>query len=93
MTDYEDVTEVTEVEPFDEERLRGALEYVLRFDVAHEGSLYLRALACCYLSAPHESEPVLSDEYHAQAEREGTHPDDLLLQLVGLALETPGGAS
>lgn len=47
MTDHDDVTEVTEVEPFTEPRLRAALTHVLRLDVRHEGSLYLRALACC----------------------------------------------
>lgn len=78
------------MKPFDDDRLRGALEYALRFDVQHVGSLYLRVLACVYLSAPDGAEPALERLFYNQAEQtENIDPDQLLNTLLLVA----GGAS
>lgn len=66
----------------DSEVLRGRLEHVLRFDVEHDGSLYLNALACVYLSCPEGSERLLCHELHEQAQAEAVDPDELLNDLV-----------
>ena len=66
----------------DSEVLRGRLEHVLRFDVPHEGSLYLNAIAACYLSCPVGSEPLLCHEFQEQAEAEEVDPDELLNTLI-----------
>lgn len=66
----------------DSERLRGCLEHALRFDVHHDGSLYLNALACCYLAAPSESEPTLGSEFYLAASAEGVDGDDVLTALL-----------
>jgi hypothetical protein len=44
--------------------------------------LYLNALACCYLAAPEDSEPVLSREFHLQCESEAVDCDDVLTALL-----------
>lgn len=67
--------------PVSEETLRGRLEHALRFDVRHDGSLYLNALACCYMAAPERSEATLCEEFHQQAEAERVDPDAVLLAL------------
>jgi hypothetical protein len=64
------------------ERLRGCLEYALRFDVAHEGSLYLNVLACVYLAAPEATEPTLGFEFQLQAEAEQADADHILTALL-----------
>ena len=66
----------------DADRLRGCIEYALRFDVAHDGSLYLNALACVYLAAPESAEPTLAHEYHLQADAERVDGDDVLTALL-----------
>lgn len=66
----------------DPERLRGCLEYALRFDVAHTGSLYLNVLACVYLAAPTGAEPTLFHEFYLQAEAEGVDEDSVLTALL-----------
>jgi len=65
-----------------EERLRGCLEHALRFDVPHDGSLYLNVLACVYLSAPSVAEPSLGFEFQQQALRESVEADDVLTALL-----------
>jgi hypothetical protein len=65
----------------DSELLRGRLEHTLRFDMHHDGSLYLNALACCYMAAPDDAEPVLCRELHLQAESENVSADDVLTAL------------
>jgi hypothetical protein len=72
---------VTRVAPIDEETLRGCLEHALRFDVPHEGSLYLRTFACLYLAAPEADEEHLCDVLFAQAAVERVNPDALLTAL------------
>lgn len=64
------------------ERFRGCVEYALRFDVPHEGSLYLRVLACVYLGAPEPSEPSLAHEFYQQAQAEKVDGDDVLSALL-----------
>lgn len=54
----------------------------MRFDVAHDGSLYLNLLACCYLAAPEGAEPVLAHELDVQARSEGVEIDDVLTALL-----------
>lgn len=66
----------------DADRLRGCIEHALRFDVAHDGSLYLNTLACCYLAAPESAEPTLAHELHLQAEAEHVDSDDVLTALL-----------
>jgi hypothetical protein len=70
------------VSRIDDERLRGCLEHALRFDVAHDGSLYLNTLACAYLAAPESAEPVLSREFHLQCEAEHVDGDHALTALL-----------
>ncbi len=64
------------------ERLRGCVEYALRFDVAHEGSLYLNVLACVYLGAPEGAEPELAQLFYDQAGAEDVDGDDVLTALL-----------
>lgn len=64
------------------ERLRGCAEHALRFDVAQEGSLYLRLLACVYLGSPESAEPALAHQYYLQAQAERVDGDDLLTALL-----------
>lgn len=67
--------------PIDEETLRGSLEFALRFDVEHVGSLYLRTFGALYLAAPESDEAHLSDIFHAQARLEQVDPDRVLTAL------------
>lgn len=71
-----------EDQAIDAERLRGCLEYALRFDVQHDGSLYLRLLACVYLAAPTSAEPTLGSEFYLQASAESIDGDDVLCALL-----------
>jgi hypothetical protein len=64
------------------ERLRGCVEYALRFDVTHGGSLYLNVLACVYLGAPERAEPTLAHEFYLQAQAEHVDGDDVLTALL-----------
>jgi hypothetical protein len=66
----------------DTERLRGCLEYALRFDVTHVGSLYLNVLACVYLAAPDSAEPTLAHEFYLQAQAEQVNGDNVLNALL-----------
>jgi hypothetical protein len=68
------------------ERLRGCVEYALRFDVAHEASLYLNILACAYLAAPESAEPTLAHEFYLAASAENVDGDNVLTALL---LEVP----
>ena len=72
---------MTRVAPIDEETLRGCLEHALRFDVQHEGSLYLRIFGCLYLGAPETDEAHLCDVFHAQARLEQVDADLVLTAL------------
>ncbi len=58
------------------------MEHALRFDVPHDGSLYLTLLACVYLAAPEAAEPTLAHEFHLQAEAEDADSDDVLTALL-----------
>jgi hypothetical protein len=64
------------------ERLRGCVEHALRFDVAHEGSLYLNLLACVYLGAPERAEPELAQLFYDQAGAESVDGDTVLTALL-----------
>lgn len=64
------------------ERLRGCAEHALRFDVPHDGSLYLNLLACVYLAAPESAEPTLAHEFYLQASAEHVEGDDVLTALL-----------
>lgn len=66
----------------DGDRLRGCLEHALRFDVAHDGTLYLNLLACVYLAAPESAEPSLGHEFYLHAEAEHVDGDDVLTALL-----------
>jgi hypothetical protein len=68
----------------DPEALRGRLEHALRFDIEHEGSLYLNALACVYLAAPEASEPALVGAFNLQAEAEHVDADQVLQDLLAV---------
>lgn len=72
----------TRDQAIDAERFRGCVEHALRFDVAHEGSLYLNVLACVYLAAPTHAEPSLARELYLQADTEGLEGDDVLTALL-----------
>lgn len=71
--------------------LRARLEHTLRSDVAHTGTLYVRALACCYLAAPDKQKSVLGRVFHPeqdigrvfhlQCEAEWIDSDDVLTEL------------
>lgn len=70
-------------QPVNEERLRGCAEYALRFDVAHDGSLYLRLLACVCLACPEaDALTVLETLYYEQADAEHVDGDDVLTALL-----------
>lgn len=74
---------MSRVDTADSEVLRKRLDYALRGKVAHAGgSLYLVALACCYLSAPEGAEPTLCHEFDEQAKAERVDPDELLNALI-----------
>jgi hypothetical protein len=71
-------------EAIDVETLRGRLEYALRFGVEHEGTLYLKALACVYLACDDESpdeSAALEALLTTQAQIEGVDSDDVLTAL------------
>lgn len=81
-------------EALDVETLRGRLEHALRFDVAHEGSLYLNALACVYLACDEQStdeSAALESLMGEQARIEGVDSDEVLTDLC-MAVPAPGGA-
>lgn len=64
------------------ERLRGCVEHALRFDVEHDGSLFLNLLACVYLGAPEVAEPALAQLFYAQAGAERVDGDEVLTALL-----------
>ena len=66
----------------DAERLRGCVEHALRFDMHHDGSLYLNLLACVYLAAPESAEPPLAHEFDLQASAEQVDGDEVLNTLL-----------
>jgi hypothetical protein len=81
-------------EAIDLETLRGRLEYALRFDVAHDGSLYLNAMAVVYLACDEQStdeSAALEALVTTQAEIEGVDSDDVLTALC-LAIPADGAA-
>lgn len=70
-------------EAIDVEALRARLEYALRFDVQHEGTLYLRVLACILLACDKQSdaeEATLEALYYQQASFEDVDGDDVLTE-------------
>ena len=68
----------------DAAQLRARLAHALRLDVAHEGTLYLNALGCCYLACDERSvdeSDALELLFTTQAEIEGVDGDDVLAAL------------
>ena len=68
----------------DSETLRGRLAHALRFDVAHDGSLYLNTLACAYLACDEDSideSAALEALLTSQAQIEGVDSDEVLSDL------------
>ena len=69
----------------DLEALRGRLEYSMRFDVRHVGSLYLYALACCYLASDNDTASetlALENIFQEQAKAEGSASDVIINALL-----------
>jgi hypothetical protein len=76
---------VSQPEAVDLIALRARLAYVSTTRDALEGSLYLHALACCYLASDNDTAEetlALENIYQEQAGVEAVNPNDLLLALL-----------
>jgi hypothetical protein len=75
---------MSKLEAIDLNMLRARLDHALRLDVAHDGSVYLLAVACVFLACDEDSPGelgMLESIFYQQAQAEAIDGDQLLTTL------------
>lgn len=82
---------MSRLEAIDLGALRARLSFALRLDVEHEGSVYLLALAACFLACDDASPGelgMLESIYYQQAAAEDLDGDDLLTAVAMVEVQS-----